>query len=116
MRKVLLIDDSKTVLAAISQRLSFMGMEPVVPNSLTHIASLADKVDAIVMGIEMPSIDGITLAGKIRGWGFTTPIVFYSSSGARSTEVSNSLYVEKSSDPNDLCSFIHALLKKETHL
>jgi DNA-binding response OmpR family regulator len=68
MKKVLLVDDSPTVLKIMS--LSLMGSGFVVRTAATGAAGLAlareDKPDVIILDINLPDINGLEVLGKLK--------------------------------------------------
>lgn len=78
--RVLVIDDSRGARQVVGGALGSAGFEVDLAGSPTEALSvLADQsFDAIVMDYVMPTMDGATLAGRVRQLGITAPIVMLS--------------------------------------
>ena len=83
MKKILIIDDSKSYVLVISQNLEEAGF---------HVASAEDgeqglvaiekeKPDLILLDIEMPKMDGITMSKKMKEKGINIPVIFLTNMG-----------------------------------
>ncbi len=77
-KKVLIVEDSKNYLFIISQKLSEEGF--IVTTAEDGEEGLAaakkDKPDLILLDIEMPKMDGLTVAKKLREENIQIPIIF----------------------------------------
>jgi chemotaxis protein histidine kinase CheA len=84
--RVLVIDDSRGARQVVAGALGSAGFEVDLAASPTEALSvLADQTfDAIVMDYVLPTMDGATLAGRVRQLGITVPIVMLS--GAATAE------------------------------
>jgi two-component system chemotaxis sensor kinase CheA len=78
--RVLVVDDSRGARQIVGGALGSAGFEVDLAGSPTEALSvLADQAfDAIVLDYVLPTMDGATLAGHIRGLGITVPIVVLS--------------------------------------
>ena len=85
-RRVLVIDDSRGARQVVGGALGSAGFEVDLAGSPTEALSvLAEQdFDAIVMDYVLPTMDGATLAGRVRELGITAPIVMLS--GAATAE------------------------------
>lgn len=84
MSKVLIVDDSATIRAALASAVRAMGLEPVAAESGEQGLELflAERPGLVLLDVKMPGIDGYETARRIRAarpdeW---TPIIFLSAS------------------------------------
>ena len=82
IRRALVVDDRFINRTIIERQLSPCGIEVTLCRSgaeaLAALAAATDY-DVVLTDHEMPEMDGITLAGRIRGMGLTMPILLLSS-------------------------------------
>ncbi|MFH1104926.1 MAG: response regulator [Actinomycetota bacterium] len=85
-RRVLVIDDSRGARQVVGGALGSAGFEVDLAGSPTEALSVLaeQEFDAIVMDYVLPTMDGATLAGRVRQLGITAPIVMLS--GAATAE------------------------------
>ncbi len=85
-RRVLVIDDSRGARQVVGGALGSAGFEVDLAGSPTEALSVLaeQEFDAIVMDYVLPTMDGATLAGRVRELGITAPIVMLS--GAATAE------------------------------
>jgi chemotaxis protein histidine kinase CheA len=78
--KVLVVDDSRGVRQIVGSALSSSGFDVELAGSPTEALSVLAEIefDAIVLDYVLPTMDGATLAGRIRELGLTVPIVILS--------------------------------------
>jgi len=77
MRKILVVDDSKTIRDLLSSFLSFMGFHVAVAsngNEGLHLF-LTNSFDLVLSDVQMPGMDGWTLAFHIKDKSPDTPIL-----------------------------------------
>ncbi len=79
-RRVFVVDDSRGARQVVGGALGSAGFEVDLAGSPTEALSvLADQqFDAIVLDYVLPTMDGATLAGRVRDLGITAPIVVLS--------------------------------------
>jgi len=85
-RRVLVIDDSRGARQVVGGALGSAGFEVDLAGSPTEALSVLaeQEFDAIVMDYVLPTMDGATLAGRVRELGIDAPIVMLS--GAATVE------------------------------
>lgn len=68
MRRVLTVDDSKTMRDMVSFTLKSAGLEVVEAEDGVHALSVLSKttVDLVITDINMPNMDGVTLVKELR--------------------------------------------------
>jgi CheY-like chemotaxis protein len=81
MAKILLVDDSKTLLKTISRMLTRGGHEVVAQNSgHAAVAYLkANAVDIVLTDLYMPGTDGFEIVQHVRGMAQPPPLIVMSS-------------------------------------
>jgi two-component system chemotaxis sensor kinase CheA len=79
-RRVLVVDDSRGARQIVGGALGSAGFEVDLAGSPTEALSVlaAQSFDAIVLDYVLPTMDGATLAGHVRGLGIEAPIVILS--------------------------------------
>jgi two-component system chemotaxis sensor kinase CheA len=85
-RRVLVIDDSRGARQVVGGALGSAGFEVDLAGSPTEALSVLaeQEFDAIVMDYVLPTMDGATLAGRVRELGIESPIIMLS--GAATAE------------------------------
>ena len=68
MKKILIVDDEKTLADCLKEEFEFLGHEVIVINEPTDTASqlCSTKFDIILLDIKMPKINGVELFEQIR--------------------------------------------------
>ncbi len=77
MDKILIVDDEPTVRDALSDILSFLGYEVVAKGTGRDALRtfLADSISLVLTDMDMPEMDGLTLAVHIKDKSPNTPVV-----------------------------------------
>jgi two-component system OmpR family response regulator len=77
-KKVLIVDDSKDYVWILSQKLEEQGFGVAVARNGQEglVAAKNEKPDLILLDIEMPLMDGITMSKKMKEEGVAIPIIF----------------------------------------
>src|SRR5436190_9817960 len=83
MARVLVVDDSRTVRAIISQQLSGAGHEVLeaADGKLGLALFLRASPDLVLSDVVMPEMDGFEILGAIRSAAPTTPLILMSGGG-----------------------------------
>lgn len=81
LRKVILIDDSKTVAAAVTGYFKNHDFEVHVPRTFVQIPALLEEHDpaAIILDLNMPSLSGEQVGQYLRRNNYHGPVIIYSS-------------------------------------
>jgi len=76
MNRILIVDDAKTIRNILSKMLSFMGFEVAVASSGNEGLNLflKNSFDLVLTDLQMPGIDGWTLAFNIKEESPNTPV------------------------------------------
>jgi CheY-like chemotaxis protein len=82
MSRILIVDDSKDIRGNLTEICSFMGFEVVVAGSGSEALDQFFRAtfDLIITDLEMPDMDGWTLASHIKELSPDTPIVLITGS------------------------------------
>ncbi len=79
MKRILIVDDERSIQFALSKAIRFMGYDPIIANGGLDAVKLAGKTlfDLILLDMKMSDLDGIEALGKIRESGANTftPVV-----------------------------------------
>ncbi len=117
MANVLLIDDSKTVVAGVKAFLSKSGFDVVVPERFVDIHRMIQQYDpaAIVLDINMPTLSGEQIGTFLRRNHYHGHIVIYSGEPEpRLKSVAAAIgarhYVSKDAPLSQLASLLEGLL------
>ena len=82
MNKILVVDDEKSIRDCLSNMLSFMGFEVAVAGSGNEGLNLFlnNSFDLVLSDLQMPGLDGWTLALRIKDKSPHTPVVLITGS------------------------------------
>lgn len=83
MKKVLVVDDTKSIKQLLTTCLEFMNYEVLTANNGTEALELLknESVDFIFLDIKMPEISGTEVLRRIRGLGIYTPVIIMTAFG-----------------------------------
>ncbi|MGW5126291.1 response regulator transcription factor [Streptomyces sp. NPDC004069] len=121
-QRILIVDDEPAVREALQRSLAFEGYETEVAvdgaDALDKAASC--QPDLVVLDIQMPRMDGLTAARRIRGAGDTTPILMLTARDTVGDRVSGldagaDDYLVKPFELDELFARIRALLRRSTY-
>ncbi len=121
-KKILIVDDERDIVKALSIRLGASGYQVVSAYDGAQGVFLAhkEKPDLILLDIRMPSGDGFSVAEKLKQTGRTTriPIIFLTGSSEREAEekafaLGARFYIKKPYDPEELLDAVKRALEKK---
>jgi two-component system response regulator MprA len=120
--RILIVDDEPAVREALQRSLAFEGYETEVAvdgiDALTRAEAYAP--DLIVLDIQMPRMDGLTAARRLRASGSTTPILMLTARdtvGDRVTGLDAGAddYLVKPFELDELFARVRALLRRSSY-
>ncbi|MEV7066941.1 response regulator transcription factor [Streptomyces collinus] len=121
-QRILIVDDEPAVREALQRSLAFegYGTEVAVDGADALEKAAAYRPDLVVLDIQMPRMDGLTAARRIRATGDTTPILMLTARdtvGDRVTGLDAGAddYLVKPFELDELLARIRALLRRSTY-
>ncbi|MEV6027630.1 response regulator transcription factor [Streptomyces sp. NPDC052036] len=121
-QRILIVDDEPAVREALQRSLAFEGYdtEVAVDGADALAKSTAYQPDLVVLDIQMPRMDGLTAARRMRGAGTTTPILMLTARdtvGDRVTGLDAGAddYLVKPFELDELFARIRALLRRSSY-
>ncbi|GAB2752880.1 response regulator transcription factor [Streptomyces bullii] len=121
-QRILIVDDEPAVREALQRSLAFegYGTEVAVDGADALDKAAVYRPDLIVLDIQMPRMDGLTAARRIRGTGDTTPILMLTARdtvGDRVTGLDAGAddYLVKPFELDELFARIRALLRRSSY-
>ncbi|MDF3300328.1 response regulator transcription factor [Streptomyces tropicalis] len=121
-QRILIVDDEPAVREALQRSLAFegYGTEVAVDGADALEKAAAYQPDLVVLDIQMPRMDGLTAARRIRGTGDTTPILMLTARdtvGDRVTGLDAGAddYLVKPFELDELFARIRALLRRSSY-
>ncbi|GAA2269844.1 DNA-binding response regulator [Streptomyces ruber] len=121
-QRILIVDDEPAVREALQRSLAFegYGTEVAVDGADALEKAAAYRPDLVVLDIQMPRMDGLTAARRIRGAGDLTPILMLTARdtvGDRVTGLDAGAddYLVKPFELDELFARIRALLRRSTY-
>lgn len=121
-QRILIVDDEPAVREALQRSLAFEGYdtEVAVDGADALEKATAYQPDLVVLDIQMPRMDGLTAARRIRGAGTTTPILMLTARdtvGDRVTGLDAGAddYLVKPFELDELFARIRALLRRSSY-
>jgi two-component system response regulator MprA len=121
-QRILIVDDEPAVREALQRSLAFEGYdtEVAVDGADALEKATAYRPDLVVLDIQMPRMDGLTAARRIRGAGDTTPILMLTARdtvGDRVTGLDAGAddYLVKPFELDELFARIRALLRRSSY-
>ena len=121
-KKILVVDDERDVVKAVTIRLQTVGYEVVCAYNGSQGVFMAhkEKPDLIILDIRMPAGDGFSIAQELKESAPTShiPILFLTGSPERSAEqkaeeVGGRFYIKKPYDPEELLDAVRRALETE---
>ncbi|MER7897303.1 response regulator transcription factor [Streptomyces sp. NPDC096046] len=121
-QRILIVDDEPAVREALQRSLAFegYGTEVAVDGADALEKAAAYRPDLVVLDIQMPRMDGLTAARRIRATGDTTPILMLTARdtvGDRVTGLDAGAddYLVKPFELDELFARIRALLRRSSY-
>ncbi|MEU1041588.1 response regulator transcription factor [Streptomyces sp. NPDC005551] len=121
-QRILIVDDEPAVREALQRSLAFegYGTEVAVDGADALEKATAYQPDLVVLDIQMPRMDGLTAARRMRGAGTTTPILMLTARdtvGDRVTGLDAGAddYLVKPFELDELFARIRALLRRSSY-
>ncbi|MEU0602047.1 response regulator transcription factor [Streptomyces sp. NPDC006393] len=122
LQRILIVDDEPAVREALQRSLAFEGYDTEVAVDGADALEKAGAYgpDLVVLDIQMPRMDGLTAARRIRGAGDTTPILMLTARdtvGDRVTGLDAGAddYLVKPFELDELFARIRALLRRSSY-
>ncbi|MFJ3624122.1 response regulator transcription factor [Streptomyces iakyrus] len=122
IQRILIVDDEPAVREALQRSLAFegYGTEVAVDGADALEKAAAYRPDLVVLDIQMPRMDGLTAARRIRATGDTTPILMLTARdtvGDRVTGLDAGAddYLVKPFELDELFARIRALLRRSSY-
>jgi DNA-binding response OmpR family regulator/HPt (histidine-containing phosphotransfer) domain-containing protein len=119
--KILLVEDDESLVAILTKSLTTNNyvVDAVKDGEAGWNYASTFEYDLIVMDIQLPKLDGISLCQRLRGEGFTTPILLLTSQDTSTAKVHGlnagaDDYVVKPFDVAELIARIRALLRRSS--
>jgi len=122
VKKILIVDDERDIVKALTIRLRGAGYDVVTAFDGAQAIFVAhkEKPDVILLDIRMPAGDGFSVAEKLRDSTHTLsiPIIFLSGSPEkdaqeRAMELGSRFFIKKPYDPEELLDAIRRVLEKD---
>ncbi len=82
MPRVLLVDDERSVLAALKELVQGRGWEPLLASSGAEALELLDRADAVVTDFSMPEMNGLELLRAVRERDEGLPVILLTARGS----------------------------------
>jgi DNA-binding response OmpR family regulator len=76
--RILLVDDDAEICTFLATLLELEGMAPARASGADHVLAELAGSAAVLLDIAMPGIDGLELCRRIRGSGYTGPVLVVS--------------------------------------
>ncbi|MFD9119889.1 response regulator transcription factor [Streptomyces bottropensis] len=121
-QRILIVDDEPAVRDALKRSLAFegYGTEVAVDGADALEKATAYRPDLVILDVQMPRMDGLTAARRIRGAGDTTPILMLTARdtvGDRVTGLDAGAddYLVKPFELDELFARVRALLRRSTY-
>lgn len=86
-KRILVVDDQETIILFLRDRLEKLGFEvATASNGLEGLEVLkAESITGILLDLEMPIMDGLTMLNRLRQRSATLPVIVMSADPTRST-------------------------------
>ena len=113
--RVLLVDDDAEICQFLATLLELEGLETRVAHSAATALGVLPGCDAVLLDVAMPDVDGLEICRRMRGAGFTGPILVVSARPGpdlphRAAEAGANGFVRKPFDNAELLRRIRSML------
>ena len=121
-KKILIVDDERDIVKAVTIRLEMSGYEVVTAFDGAQGVFMAhkEKPDLIILDIRMPAGDGFSVAERLRKSAETSaiPIIFLTGSPERNSQqraqdLGARFYIKKPYDPEELLDAVKRALETD---
>ena len=121
MSRLLIVEDEGHIASGLRYNLEAEGHDVILTETgeaaLEAVAANPSKIDLIVLDVMLPGVDGFTVASRMRGHGWLTPILMLTARGRaedvlRGFEAGADDYLPKPFDLSILLARINALLRR----
>ena len=121
-KRVLIVDDERDVVQAVTVRLQVSGFEVLsaFDGVQGFFVAHKEKPDVILLDIRMPGADGLTVAEQLRNSNLTRdiPVIFLTgspepSAQERAMKTGARFYIKKPYDPEELLDAVGRALERE---
>ncbi|MGI8330911.1 response regulator transcription factor [Actinomadura scrupuli] len=121
MARILVVDDDPRLIKAVAKLLRQRGhlVESVPTGELAHQTLRRGGIDIVLLDINLPGIDGLSLVHLLREEGNSTPLILLSSRAeaheqALGLRLGSDDYIAKPFNPEVLLARIQAVLRRST--
>ncbi len=116
MPRVLLVDDERSVLAALRELVQGRGWEPLLAGSGAEALELVERADAVVTDFSMPEMDGLELLRAVRERDQGLPVILLTARGSerlavRAIKAGAYEYVPKPFDVDEMAGALERALE-----
>ncbi len=116
MPRVLLVDDERSVLAALKELVQGRGWEPLLASSGAEALELVERADAVVTDFSMPEMDGLELLRAVRERDDGLPVILLTARGSerlavRAIKAGAYEYVPKPFDVDEMVGALERALE-----
>jgi DNA-binding response OmpR family regulator len=114
-QRVLIVDDDRNLTTLLSATLKSGGLEVLsAPDGTTALDVIErESIDALILDLRMPGMDGRTLFHEVRARGHQIPVLIASAYGARAAqqELGAEASIDKPFDPERLLDAIRRIVR-----
>jgi len=117
--RVLIVDDDHDIRSLLAEYLSTQGMRTEVASDGIEMwrALAADSFDLVVLDLNLPGDDGLSLCRQLRGQGSTVPIIMLTARAEPidrivGLEIGADDYIGKPFEPRELAARIRTVLRR----
>jgi len=121
MSRLLIVEDEAHIASGLRYNLEADGHDIILTETgeaaLDAVAANPSKIDLVVLDVMLPGMDGFTVASRMRGHGWLTPILMLTARGRaedvlRGFEAGADDYLPKPFEPRELVARLQAVLRR----